>query len=202
MNKRNTIYWTLFFVVALAAPAAAEQAKTPEWWEIAAGIAAIPTGIVGIVTAYYTAVKSRLEARKLELDLRTQEAALAASPAATDGQRALTHSLIDPLVDNTKVNYFVMRFVLLYLMLQFWDVLSKVANFVVGGAYMTLTQVLHLASDSKILQFGLIGLTEIIQFGWIILVLLIGLPLYKDIAGHIGFKFSFRRPTLDARNAR
>jgi hypothetical protein len=195
MNRLHPICWGLFLVVGFAVPAAADQAKTPEWWEVAVGIAAIPTTIVGIVTAYYTAVKSRLEARKLELDLRAQQATLVASPGTTASQTALTRSLIDPLVDNTKVNYFVLRFILLYLMLQFWSVLSKAVNFVVGGAFLTLTQILHLGQDSKVLMFGMAGISQIIEFGWIVLVLLIGIPLYKDIATHIGFKLSLRRPT-------
>jgi hypothetical protein len=30
-------------------------------------------------------------------------------------------------------------------------------------------------------------LSEVVQFSWIVLVLLLGVPLYRDISKHIGF---------------
>ncbi len=200
MQRLNLLGSVFFVVVALSGPALADQpARTPEWWEIATGIAAVPAAIVGIVTAYYTAVKSRLEARKLELDLRSQEAALSSTTSArTASETPAANPLLSPLIDRTKIDYFMLRFVLLYLMVEFWQILNQVLGFVLGGAYMTMTQYFHVGSSSPALQIVLFGMTEVAKFGWIAVVLLVGLPLYKDIAKHIGFRFSFRRPNAEA----
>lgn len=197
MRYHGLLAWTLFALIAISDPAQAgtEPPRALEWWEVVAGILAIPVAVFGLVVAYVTVAKTRLESRKIELEIREKELAITNSATASPADKAVAQSLAEPLIDNSKINYFVMRFVLLYLMLQFWDILVKIVHLAVGGAYLTFQHFLgtEMRPSSRVMEIGLFGMSELVRFGWIFLVLFIGIPLYKDIARHIGFKLSFKR---------
>jgi hypothetical protein len=187
---RGVVQVVLVVCVALLAgdPALAEEAAKPlHWWEIASGILAIPVAVIGFVFSYATFVKTRLEAQKIELEIREKQKALAESGNATPEVQQVAQSLIEPLVDNARVNYIIMRFILLYLVLLFWDVFAKALSFIATGAFLTWTNILKMPSQGApvIIMYGA---TQLAQFGWILIVLVVGAPLYKDIARHVNFR--------------
>src|SRR4051812_29945434 len=119
----------IFMALFLCDPALAEEASKPlHWWEIVSGILAIPVAFIGLVFSYATFVKTRLEAQKIELEIREKQKALAESGTATVEVQQVAQSLIDPLVDNARVNYIIMRFIILYLVLLFWELFAKIVS--------------------------------------------------------------------------
>jgi hypothetical protein len=166
-------------------PALAEEAKQLHWWEIATGIIAIPAAVFGLVVAYATFRKTHLEATKIELEIREKQQAIAASGASEDVQR-VARSLIDPLVDNARINYIIVRFILLYLILAFWEVFSKILNVLMTGTFLAWTQLLGMSAQGMP-TISFFGGTQIAQFGWIAIVIFVGVPLYRDISRHVGF---------------
>jgi hypothetical protein len=191
LTHRSGILGGVCLAVLYVSPAFADDIKKPEWWEIIAGIIAIPTGLLGLVVSYATYKKTRLESKKLEFEILEKEKELAKAPPPTAEQQRVSDVIIKPLIDNTRVNYFLLRFILLSLMLLFWTILEKAFGFFVGGAFVTLTQLLGFSSAAATIPMFV--LSQIVQLGWVVLVLMVGVPLYRDIAHHIGFRVSWRR---------
>jgi hypothetical protein len=50
-----------------------DLAKPLVWWQVVTGILAIPAALLGLFYSYFLIRKTRLEARKLELDIREKE---------------------------------------------------------------------------------------------------------------------------------
>jgi hypothetical protein len=189
------IFVSLIIIMLSSAAFAADESKATHWWDIATGVLAIPTALFGIVLAYATLTKTNLESKKIELELREKQATIANTPGiATPESDKIAQSLINPLIDNNRVNYLILRFVVIYLILQFWEIFQKVFNLLVGGTFLSLQKVFGLSIEG-LPTLIFFGLTQVVQFSWIILVLLLGLPLYRDISTHIGFRI-LKRPKL------
>jgi hypothetical protein len=192
MRNLSGLFWGVCIVLLISSPALAEDSKPEHWWDMTTGIIAIPVAIFGLVLSYATFVKTRLEAQKIELEIREKQKAIAESGAATPEVQLVAQSLIEPLVDNARVNYIIMRFVLLYLILLFWEVVSKAFNFLGIGAFLTWTKILG-GSERGAPEIILYGATQVVQFGWILIVIFVGVPLYKDIAKHINFRLPWQK---------
>jgi len=186
--RMTHISWCLAVILCSTAAFAADESNPPHWWEITTGILAIPTAIGGLIVGYATLKRTRLEAKKIELELREKEANIAKMPGIANPEaHELAQTLINPLIDNNRVNYLIMRFVIIFLLLQFWEVFQKVFNFVAGGTFLTIQNVFHLPTGGPPTMI-FFGLTEVVQFSWIALVLMLDVPLYRDISTHIGFR--------------
>jgi hypothetical protein len=182
----------IFCVIAIALPTAAfaagDESNPTHWWQVVTGILAIPTAIGAIVLGYATLKKTRLESKKIELELLEKRATIANMPSAASPEaNKIAQSLIDPLIENNRVNYLILRFVVIYLLFEFWQIFEKAFGLVAGGTMVTL-QELFKVSVSGVPTMIFFGLSQVVQVGWIILVLLLGLPLYRDISAHIGFR--------------
>jgi hypothetical protein len=182
----------IIIMLSTAAFAADEPNPTP-WWQIVSGILAIPTAIGTLIFGLATLRKTRLESRKIELELLEKEAAIANMPGVgSSGAHEIAQSLVNPLIDNNRVNYLILRFVVIFLLLQFWEVFEKIFNLVGGGTFLTLQEVFQFRTQG-IPMMIFFGLSQVVQFSWIVLVLLMGIPLYRDISTHIGFRI-LKRP--------
>jgi|SRR5579862_1308719 len=176
-------------IILLSTPAfAGDETNPTHWWQVVTGILAIPTAIGAMILGYATLKKTRLESKKIELELLDKQAMISNLPGiASPEAHKVAQSLIDPLIDNNRVNYLILRFVIIFLLLQFWEVIQKVFSLLAGGAMLTIQQVFKVSTDG-LLTIIFFGLSEVVQLGWIVLVLLLGVPLYRDISTHIGFK--------------
>jgi hypothetical protein len=123
LTYRSMIFGSVYLTVLCVSPAFADDIKRPEWWEIIAGIIAIPTGLLGLVVSYATYKKTGLESKKLEFEILEKEKELAKAPPPTVEQQRVADVIIKPLIDNTRENYYLLRFILLSLMLFFWSIL-------------------------------------------------------------------------------
>jgi hypothetical protein len=184
---RILLYIMIFSMSSATALAADEQSPT-HWWQIVSGILAIPTAIGTLIFGLATLKKTRLESKKIELELREKEASIANMPGvAASGAHEIAQSLVNPLIDNNRVNYLILRFVVIFLLLQFWQIFEKLFALVGTGTVLTLQQVFKISVEGlpMLLYFSL---SQVVQFSWIVLVLVLGLPLYRDISTHIGFR--------------
>ena len=188
--KEEAIMRTFLCVILIVIPTAAFAGDEPtpmQWWQIVSGILAIPMTMGTLIFGLATLKKTRLESRKIELELREREAAIAGMPGATSAHvQEIAHSLLNPLIDNNRVNYLMLRFVIVYLVLQFWGVFEKLWDLLSAGTLVTLQQVFNLRTDGVPIMI-FVALNGVVQFGWIALVLLLVPPLYRDISHHIGF---------------
>jgi len=167
--------------------AAVETPKQPQWWEVVGGILAIPAALVGIAYSYILIRKTRLEARKTELEILEKEKQLqlvAAQPGAV-------REIIAPIAETRYAQSMLLRFALLYVTLRLWDLVTSVFPFVMGGALLGLQQVKAISFDDNsfynkliiIFYYVLSNVPKIVD--WVI-VLGIGWPLFRDLNALLG----------------
>src|SRR5262249_15393352 len=113
-------------------------AQQPRWWQVVAGVLAIPAAILGIAYSYILIRKTRLEARKTELEIVEKERALnALGPSQGEAAR----EIVRPIIEGRQAQLLVLRFALLYVVLRLRELVESVLGFVVGGAFLGLQKV-------------------------------------------------------------
>ncbi len=118
--------------------AEAEQSKEGiPWTTIATVLLSIPVTCVTLIGSVWLIKKTRLENRKLELEIREKEIALADASASANG-RDFVQLVADPLFEGRRVGEIILRAILLALILQSWRlgtlILSDLNPY---GAYYT-----------------------------------------------------------------
>jgi hypothetical protein len=157
-----------------------------QWWEIAAGILAIPAAVIGLLYTYRLTQKTRLETRKLQLEILEKEgtAPLPRGDQLPQMYLTSTHSTLVLTLD------FILRFIIYYLALTAWGIVAGL----ISGASRAASIVLSMptsfgstdASNSgaattlRLLELG------IPVIGRIAIFVLLGWPLLKDIARFAG----------------
>jgi hypothetical protein len=178
----------IIIIMLSTAASAADESNPTHWWQIVTGILAIPTAIGTLIYGLATLKKTRLESKVIELELLEKQAAIAKMPGVvTSGAQEIAQSLVDPLIDNNRVNYLILRFVVIFLVLQFWQIIEKIFELVGGGTILTLQEVFKVSVQGTPTMI-FFGLGQVLSFSWIVLVLLMGVPLYRDISTHLGFR--------------
>jgi len=72
-RRHRALILACLFLIQAVIRAADDPSKPLEWWQVGAGIIALPAGILGLLFSYYQIQKTRLESRKLELELQEKE---------------------------------------------------------------------------------------------------------------------------------
>lgn len=93
------------------------ESAQPHWWQIATGILAIPAAIIGLVYSYALVKKTRLEAVKIELEIREKQSQISnlTSEAHSAGFAELTRAVLDPVLQGRFV-----QTILLHLFCSTW----------------------------------------------------------------------------------
>lgn len=162
-------------VIAQAMDATAKQSQ---WWEVAAGVLAIPAAFLGLGYSYLLIRKTRLEARKTELEIVEKERVL---KALMPSQSEAAKDFVRPLIEGRQSQLLVLRFVLLYVVLKLWGLVESALGLVFGGALFGAHKVFGFDLVSPwilIPAFALGKLPEVVT--WII-VIGIGWPLFRDL---------------------
>jgi hypothetical protein len=101
------------------------------WWTVAAGIIAVPTGLLVLVHSYVVIKKTRLETQKFELEIREKEKELAG--ARDEGDIVRINQLVaQPILQGRRVQEILLRAILLILALQAWRLVE-----IIFGAFTT-----------------------------------------------------------------
>lgn len=175
------ILLTICLVLLAAGPAFAaelESADTPPWWEMVGGILAIPAAALGLAYSYILIRKTRLEARKTELEIVEKETALQKLATA---QPEAAREIVRPIVEGRQSQYFVLRFVLLYVVLQLWSLAQSAFRFIIGGFLLGAQQALGFDLDNAWVLIPFYVLQNLPQVVSWIIVIGIGWPLFQDL---------------------
>ena len=112
--------------------AADEGASRQQWWQIAGGILALPAGMLGLVSSWVLIRKTRLEAKKAELEIREKEGKL----GVVANRAGLSIDLVSPVVENQRILLILLRFVLLSVALLLWQLFGQIVSLIVGGVFV------------------------------------------------------------------
>jgi hypothetical protein len=153
-------------------------AQQPQWWQVVAGVLAIPAAILGIAYSYILIRKTRLEARKTELEIVEKERALNAL-GPTHGEAA--REIVRPIIEGRQAQLLVLRFALLYVVLRLWGLVESALGFVVGGAFLGLHKVVGFNFENPWIIYPAVLLTKLPEAVTWIIVIGIGWPLFRDL---------------------
>lgn len=156
----------------------AQQGAPPPWWQVLGGILGLPTIAFTAVVTYRTIKKTGLESRKLELEIEEKRRALRETPEsdAAAGARILA----DPVLDARLIQDIILRFILLFLFLQVWDIVQRLFNLVVTGTAAGLGAFRGDLSTPLVATISLLQAIPSVAF-WLILIAL-GWPIFRDIS--------------------
>jgi hypothetical protein len=158
----------------------------PQWWTVAAGIIAIPAAILGIFYTFSLMKKTRLETRKFELEVKEKEASLTAAVESSSSAE-LTKLVARPLIEGRRVQEIILRFVILFLVLQIWRIIERVFDAVAGGFRFAIAA---LADQSDVLSLVLyiifMAIQELPTVGYYLVLIGLGGPILIDSLRYLG----------------
>lgn len=183
---------------------AAQEPPPVQWWQAAGGILAIPTTLIGIAYSFVLIYKSRIEAtkmqlemRKIQLEIREKEDALG---NATGGDERL-----ESFAQETRIRSIILRFIALYLILNFWGIVARLFEGAVEGTLFGLFNIyperlhwLEVWSIGDVQHIGVWIVLQIPQVLYWVLLIAVGWPLFRDTNELLGLNvrsfFSFKLP--------
>lgn len=169
----------------------AEAADTAKegipWTTVLTAIVSIPATIFTLIGSSWLIKKTRLENRKLELEIEEKEIALG-KVATTGSDKAFAELVAQPLFEGRRVQEIILRSILLILMLQAWRI---------GGlllTYLTPSGVFY-TFDPRPSQWVLIPLYLIVLLikvapivGYYVVLLGMGTSIVLDILRHLNIR--------------
>lgn len=177
--------------------------REPYWYEILGGILLIPSLMVGVVLSWVLIKKTKretrkfeLEAKKFELEIREKENELGIIP-----ENSVFHKMVETAGENRQVQFLILRFILLYIILRVWvivatmfepvaDIFRDISSFVSYGVLK--------------IPLSLLGsLFEVLPIaGYVATAVVLGFPLFRDVNKLVGIKKieDWFQSTIDQRN--
>lgn len=158
-------------------------ANSKEWLDLAKsglGVAAI---IVSIPYSIRVFKKVKLESRKFELDIRKQEMELDAATGTLPAGSAVHEGLIAPSVNAQRVQDMILRFVILYLAITGWNIVSDFVDlFSTAPGVLGFFNVTWVDAIAYLLMLIISAIPAI---GIALIALGLGGPLVYDVARHL-----------------
>ena len=149
------------------------------WWQIITGILAIPAAIIGLVYTYRLSKKTRLESRKLELEIIEKESQSQKSKSTTTKKK---NALGSSQIIAARIQDFVIRFIIFYLTLVGWGLIASLIKPLENALIAWLITAYQLDVSTNWLNiFWLSMINEIGTLGEWLIYILIGWPLLSDI---------------------
>jgi hypothetical protein len=164
---------------------AAEAAKEPKWWEVVTGIIAIPAAIIGVVYSILLIKKTRVEVRKMELEIHEKEISL---EKVANAESHFAQALINPLIGAKSVQLLLLRFVLLYVTLRLWGLAADAYDLFLGSAFLGVQKLISLTveSDNLWIMIPMLLISKLPKLGELAIILGIGAPLFRDVSTTLG----------------
>lgn len=176
--------------------------RQPYWYEVIAGVLAIPFIIVSIAYSYVLVKKTRiesqkfkaeqeklrLESEKIALEIQEKKQTLGVTEAAGESQSAqVIERIVQPLTEGRDVQYIILRFILLFLVTRAIALIS-----VLTDALSEAVRSIALYFDSNFVSAPIIFIASLIEIfpilGIVTFTLLIGIPLFRDVNKIVGSK--------------
>jgi len=177
MTSIETAFGLLLLQGAIAPP------HVPQWYEQVSGILAIPVTMIGVAYSYVLIKKTRLEARKTELEINEKLNALAKD--AVTSTTAPVSPQSTPLF-TFRTGTLLLRYVLLQLILSLSGIVRQPLSYLfkgIGyGSYFILDKLKPQGELPAYIGLGFVKIGDVADtvLYWTIF-LLIGWPLFKDI---------------------
>lgn len=105
--------------------ASADSPSQSEWWQTATGIIGIPVAILTLTGTWFLISKTRLESKKLQLEIREKERDLADAREADDPIKA-AEIVAEPTFQVRASQDIILRAVLLVIILYIWKFIQVV----------------------------------------------------------------------------
>lgn len=180
---KNKLIWITAYLLPSVVLASESTPRTPQWYELVGGVLAIPAAVLGLAYSYILIKKTRLESRKTELEIREKEEALEALP---EEEQSKARELVAPIIEEKSGKYLILRFVLMYVTLQLWGLITSAFSFVAGGVFLgaqKLTEGTMTDNDWIMwIFYAILNIPKIVT--WLIIIG-IGWPLFKDLNDYL-----------------
>jgi hypothetical protein len=164
----------------------AEVAKPIPWWQVATGILAIPAAVIGLIYTYRLSAKTRLESRKLQLEILEKEGKRPHLEAGVIKQEDLSQSR---QAIAARTQDFIVRFIILYLTLVGWDLIKSIMQPFENASIAWLINTHRInTSNNWLTVFWLSWINQVGDFGRWLIYILFGWPLLSDIARSVGLR--------------
>ena len=157
-----------------------KQGSEIPWFQVITGVLAIPTALIGLVYAYRLTQKTRLESRKLQLDILEAEGKRVAS---TEAGTVLPRSDIagSPRAVAVSTQDIVFRFVVLFIAGQAWSLIERALQPLVTAALSIFFNEQEVAVSIQVVTFSLVSLITGVGYLVIFLIASVGLRYLLDI---------------------
>lgn len=157
------------------------------WPTVLTAILSVPVTVLGVIGSVWLAKKTRLESRKLELEIREKEIALGDIPN-TSSEKRFARLVAEPLFEGRRVQEIILRSILLLLILQAWQIGTLVlTNLVPRGVYYTFTP-----QPSEWLLIPLYLLVLAVKLaptvGYYVVLIGMGFSIVLDILAHLNIR--------------
>lgn len=193
--------------ISLLLQAVPNLSRQPYWYEIVAGILAIPVLIISAAYSYVLIKKTRieskkfqieseklrLESQKVELEIKEKQQSLDVSevePEIKSENQAnqAIENLVEPINEGRNIQYIILRFILLFLVLRGWALVSVIADIL---AEMFTDISAWFSSEYIALPIIAIGglISALPVLGAVVTTIIIGIPLFKDVNKIVGSKY-------------
>lgn len=176
----------------LAITGATQGTNSLTWWQVTTGVLGIPTAIFAILGGYRVSQKTRLETRKLQLEIEKEEGRARqpreVAPAAFVGATSARFVAAGDVLT---------QFVIYVLLQAAWSFVAYLIYPFV--AFVIRTYNLH--ENSTLDDLGLNYRSLIYEIPSLLIFVLVGLPLLLDIARRAGLspRHLFRLQPKEAR---
>jgi len=157
--------------------------RPPQWYEVGAGIISIPAALIGLAYSYILIKKTRLEARKVELEIAEKEEQIRTltgrQPPESFAFASQEPSRI-PLI-----GILLLRFALLYIVVVSWGLVEDVWQILFGGVIASAQSLWNISLSGWIV-IPLIMVQKAPKVLFWVLFGAMALPLFKDINSALG----------------
>ncbi|WP_420335555.1 hypothetical protein [Roseibium sp.] len=177
--RLSFLFLTVIFILTSDVYADEETAKEPIWYEYIVGILGIPATILAIVYSYIVIKKDSIETRKTKLEIIEKENALSKYTELSETDRK---EIITKIVQDNVVIKILLRFVFIYIIFNFWGLVSSaIRSFLKFNSYL-IDYLAHLIGNNA----AFLIYDNISEAGRLIILLVLGIPLLRDINEYLG----------------
>lgn len=182
MRNNNKLLSLLFILFVCPLVVFAQDAsKQPQWYEIIGGVLAIPATIIGIAYSYVLVKKTKLESRKIDLEIREKEELLYEKGVT---QSEEVKKIVKPFITTQIIQQIILRFIILELISRLFGIFAGSYSFLLASIGMTVGNFFW--NGGVVLTMTLSLLQFIPQIGYALISIAIGYPLFKDVNKILG----------------
>jgi len=158
-----------------------DAAKMPQWYEIIGGILAIPVTLIGIAYSYILIKKTKLESRKIDLEIREKEDILFEKGVT---QSEEVKKIVKPFITTQIIQQIILRYIILELLSRLFGIFAGGYSFLLNSIGITVNNFFR--GNDIIFGMAITFFQFLPQIGYTLITIAIGYPLFKDVNKILG----------------